>query len=302
MSQTSLSPSGAVLSAEMAEQVAQGRRPRRRGVDAAGSRPAGGGARNRFAETAASTRVGGAGAGARRSLDECLTQGRHIPPHLAGLIVAARRTGDFGNTIAQWSENRRAARQHWRSVVASLSYPIFAPLLASGVFLFFGVLVVPVFRRMYEEFGLRLPVHTHMTFWACDAGSRIILSAALVAVAAAIALRFIGGRAGWSLVVTSLPIIGLPWHWTGVAEMLRCLGLFLEHQIPLPEALRLAGGSVSDGYIAAQCQSLAGRVEKGASLTMSLIQLRTLPLSIVPLIHWGERQARRPRRCGQRPK
>src|SRR3954451_21765196 len=114
MSQSSLSPSGAVLSAEMAEQVAQ-----RAGRVAGVSMPLEAGLRaaaletdswklRRALETVARELERG------RSLDECLTHGRHIPPYLAGLIVAARRTGDFGNTIAQWSENRRSARQHWR--------------------------------------------------------------------------------------------------------------------------------------------------------------------------------------------
>jgi type II secretory pathway component PulF len=63
----------------------------------------------------------------------------------------------------------------------------------------------------------------------------------------------------------------------------------VQYHIPLPEALRLTADGVSDAYIAEQCRKLASRVEGGSSLTMSLVKLRTLPLSIVPLVRWGER-------------
>jgi len=224
-----------------------------------------------------------------RSLEDCLAKSRRLPPHLAGLIIAARRTGAFGPMLAQWLENRRAARQQWRAVAAVLSYPVLAMTLATAIFLFFALMVVPTFKRMFDEFGLRLPAHTTMILWISEAGSIMLASVLVVGAAATVALRLIGGRTGWSLVITSLPIIGLPWHWTGVTEMLRGLGLLVENQVPLPEALDLTAAGIGDAYVGDQCRRLARRVEKGTSLTMALVHLRTLPLSIVPLVHWGER-------------
>jgi type II secretory pathway component PulF len=128
-----------------------------------------------------------------------------------------------------------------------------------------------------------------MILWAATAGSKIILAVLLAATIGLAATRLLAGRSGWSLFVTCLPVIGLPWHWTGVAEMLRLLSLLAEQQVALPEALRLTAAGVSDAYVASQCRVLASRVERGTSLTLALIQLRSLPLSIVPLVYWGER-------------
>ena len=87
-----------------------------------------------------------------------------------------------------------------------------------------------------------------------------------------------------------MPLIGAAWHWTGVAEMLRCLGLLAEYRVALPEALRLTADGIVDAYVGEQCRKLATCVEQGRSLTMALVDLRTLPLSIVPLIRCGEQQ------------
>ena len=66
----------------------------------------------------------------------------------------------MGVTLAAWTANRRAARQHWRSIIAALAYPAVAVVLSIAVFLMLGILVVPTFRVMFHEFGLKLPVPT----------------------------------------------------------------------------------------------------------------------------------------------
>jgi type IV pilus assembly protein PilC len=223
-----------------------------------------------------------------RTLEECLAASRRLPREFRGAIAAAQRSGAFSPLLIQWLEDRRAARERWRGILAAFSYPAIAIVLALAVFLLFAVFVVPVFGRMYEEFGLKLPVITLTTLWAAEAGSRILLAVLPVAAISIFLLRLVGGAAGWSLLIGSLPLIGLPWHWTSSAELLRLISLLVEHQVPLPEALRLAAESTGDAYLSQQCRLLAGRVEQGSSLTMALVRLRTLPLSVVPLVRWGE--------------
>ena len=224
-----------------------------------------------------------------RSLDQILaSDANHLPRHLAGLIRAAHRTGEFGPLLAAWLENRRAARQHWRAVTAALSYPIITTLIAIAVFFFFAFVVAEPFQKMFQEFGLKLPAMTTHFLWLCDLAVNVIPGVAIVGLIAATGLRLVGGRSGWSLVITYLPLVGVNWHWTGVAEMLRCLSLLVERRIPLPEALVLTGGGISDAYVGEQCRQLAACVDQGTSMTMALVQLRSLPLSIVPLVRWGE--------------
>jgi type II secretory pathway component PulF len=223
-----------------------------------------------------------------RSLDECLASARRLPPYVSGLIRAAQRTGEMGVTLAAWTANRRSARQYWRSVLAALAYPAVAVALAIAVFLMLGTLVVPTFRVMFEEFGLKLPAVTVYVLRATQFTTQLFPLIGLLLAGICAGTWLIGGRAGWSYLVTNLPLLGPAWHWTGVAEMLRCLGLLVEYRVPLPEALRLTADGVTDAYVGQQCRALATRVEQGRSLTMSLVDLRTLPLSIVPLVRWGE--------------
>jgi general secretion pathway protein F len=224
-----------------------------------------------------------------RSLDSVLASTR-LTSNLAGLLAAAQQTGHFGAVLAEWMENRRAARQHWHALQAAIAYPAIVLGMTTAIYVLFLLFVVRPFHQVYTDFDLDLPTWTITLIWVAETGVEIFLAAALTLVAVLVALRLIGGASGWSWLMTNLPLIGPVWHWTGAAEMLRSLSLMIDYQVKLPEALRLTAGGISDGYVADQCRGLAQRVEQGSPLWAALVELRTLPLSIVPLVHWGEEQ------------
>jgi type II secretory pathway component PulF len=105
----------------------------------------------------------------------------------------------------------------------------------------------------------------------------------------AVGIRVLGGRSGWSRVMSAMPIFGDLWHWSSVSEMLRGLRLLLESQIPLPDALRLTADSLRDRYMAVGCARLAQLVSEGQSLSNAL-ESTPVPRSILPLLRSGERQ------------
>ncbi len=227
-----------------------------------------------------------------RPLDETIAAAtRHLPTHLSGLIRAAQRTGQLGSVLAEWLENRRSAREHWRRVVAALTYPAITLLLAIAIYILFATCIIDPIATMINEFALSYPVNLRVIRWMASTGLVLFGMAAGATAIVLVLLRLVGGRAAWSWMMTQLPLVGSTWHWTGVAEMLRSLALLVEHQIPLPEALRLAGGGIGDAYVGSLCRELAGRVEQGTPLFMALVHQRSLPLSIVPLVRWGEEHA-----------
>lgn len=224
-----------------------------------------------------------------QALDEVIAGAtRRLPAHLAGLIRAAQRSGDLGHVLAEWLEIRRAARMHWRSVIAALTYPGITLALAIAIYLLVATAVVNPFKSIVEEFGLIIPVNLNVIHWVSTTG--LVLLGAMIGIGGImlVLLRLIGGRAAWSWMMTQLPLVGNTWHWTGVAEMLRSLALLVEHRIPLPEALQLTAGGIGDAYVGGLCRDLVRRMEKGTPLFMAMIHQRSLPLSIVPLIRWGQ--------------
>lgn len=220
-----------------------------------------------------------------------------ISPDLAGLIRAAQRTGDLGAVLAEWMENRRAARMQWRSIQAALAYPLLTLALTAAVFMLFAFFVVRPFEEMVREFELTLPFNAAALFYVSRVGPQLLVIVVGLSLVALVMLRLVAGRAGWSWLISCLPLVGPAWHWTGVAEMLRGLGLLLEHRVPLPESLRLTAGGITDAHVGSVCRQLAERVEGGAPLWSGIVDSRSLPLSIVPLVHWGEEHDSLPEAC-----
>ena len=79
----------------------------------------------------------------------------------------------------------------------------------------------------------------------------------------AVMFRVIGGRARWQRLMSTLPLFGALWQSTGVAEWSGLLSVLLKHEIPLPDALRLAGHGIRNAHIGHVSLRLADGVARG---------------------------------------
>jgi type II secretory pathway component PulF len=225
------------------------------------------------------------------SLEQAITScGPRVPAYLAGLLKASERTGKLGTVLTEWMENQWAARTRFREVKGELAYPLVSLAITLGVFLLLTVVIAPTFKKMMTEFQLRVLLPTKVFFWVSDAALPGLIVGIATLVIGLLLLRLCGGREALSQFMGALPLFGKLWYWSGSAEGLRAIGLLVENQIPLPEALALAGDGVSDAYIGQACRQLAKRAEEGQPLWEALLRTRLLPLSIVPVIRQGEQQ------------
>lgn len=231
-------------------------------------------------------------------LEHILAQDSPLPPYLSGVMRAGLATGHPAFSIAEWLFLRERARSHWNNVVSAIAYPLATLAGTYLLFLFLTLHVAPDFRAMIIDMGIRLSPNSQAVFWFTEHVPRLSLIALGVVAAGLLLARLIGGRAGWSHLVSSLPLFGPLWHWGGSSELLRALALMLEHRIPLPQALKLTGEGVSDAALAGQCFKLAERVEQGTELSRAMQKSPALPPSIFPIIRSGERAGNVPAALG----
>ena len=135
---------------------------------------------------------------------------------------------------------------------------------------------------------MELPTVTQVLIWGHREGVRWLLGAGAVFVLVVAVFRLFGGRARWRRCLSTVPIIGVLWHWSGVAELSRVLAVLTEQDIPLPEALRLAADGVHDADMSELSRELAAGVEQGSSLSELVAATFRLPPTLAPIIHWGE--------------
>ncbi len=190
-----------------------------------------------------------------------------LPGYVAGLIRAALRTGRLGEVLVELVDHQQTVRDMWRTTRAALAYPMALFMLALAIGLGVEVYLVGPMCAMFEEFGLVLPTVTEVLIWGHREGIPWLLGTGAVFVLVVAIFRLFGGRARWRRCLSTVPIIGVLWHWSGVAELSRVLAVLTEQDIPLPEALRLAADGVHDANMSEVSRDLAAGVEQGSALS-----------------------------------
>jgi type II secretory pathway component PulF len=224
-----------------------------------------------------------------RSLDQVLaSQPQMVPGHLSRLIEAGLQSGTLAEVLTQLLDIDRSSRDMWRSVRLAISYPLVLLVGYVALVVFLGVFVLPGLSDVYEGVG-PLPMSTSVLLWF--AGDRLLVTVGIAVAAVPMLMlmfRALLSPVGHWRLLTKIPFLGPMLLWRSVATWTRLLGLFLENDIPAPEALRFAADGISDANVAAESRRIAQLTAVGRPLAEAVAAMRRLPASLVPIVRWGE--------------
>jgi type II secretory pathway component PulF len=226
-----------------------------------------------------------------RSLEQVLSiasQPSRFPGYVAGLVQAALRTGRLGDVLIDMVDHQRTTRDMWRTVRASLAYSVLLLIMAGGLGLGVEWGLMGTMAKLYRDFEIRVPPITELLIWGHDYGVAGLMTGIGVGLGALLVFRLVGGAALWRRLLSSVPLIGALWHWSGVAELARLLSILTERGVPLPEALRLAASGVHAADMREVSRRLAAGVEQGRLLSDLIVSSGRLPLALGPIVRWGE--------------
>jgi type II secretory pathway component PulF len=191
-----------------------------------------------------------------------------LPTYWIPLLSAATTSSDPGRVLREFlRESQRAdeLRQQWW---LALAYPVLLACVAAAVMTALSFLVIPIFREIFQGFGLRLPLLTQFVLnladWITD--GRLVLAILL-----ALAI-------GWALLqaVRLLPPALRQWlsdrspfvfgRWTARARFAQFAADLLEAQLDVPGAIRVAAFASGNSRLQRSASRLAGAIEAGESL------------------------------------
>ncbi len=208
-------------------------------------------------------------------------------------LVAAGETGGILDTIMQRLAGQiEKAVKLAKQIKGAFMYPAAVIVVAFGAIAVLLLWVIPVFEKMFTDFGGELPMPTQVVIdlsnWSID---NWFLFPALPVVLY-LSLRFIRSREGTrrmlDKVILASPVFGPLVRKTAVAQFTRTMGTMLTSGVPILDALEIVSRAtnnlvISDGILYAR-----GKVAEGKTLAEPLQTTGIFPAMVCQMVHIGE--------------
>ncbi len=227
------------------------------------------------------------------SLSEAMRQeGDSFDPVMIGVVEAGEASGTLENMMSRLVVMLRKQLQLRRMIIGALTYPLLLIVLSFAVVILMLVFVVPRFGLMFSSLDAELPPTTKVMLFLSD-GLRTYwwiiapLFAAFLGGGAWMALSAKGKLLlnDWLLLV---PKIGGIARELISARIMRLLGLLLDSNVSMLEALNLVRGAAGHRQYADMVERATHQVSNGESLSSTFEQSNLVGPSVIEAIRNGE--------------
>lgn len=222
--------------------------------------------------------------------------GKHSPhpfDHLFVNLVAAGEVGGILDTIMQrlaaYLEKADKLRQQIKS---AMNYPLTVVVIAVGVMIILMVKVIPVFEKMFADFGGQLPAPTQVVinishwmqakWWLLVGGSVIAWQGFKVGRRNP---RF-HYRTDW--LALKLPIFGDLIRKVAVARFSRTMSTMLSSGVPILDALEIVAKTAGNDIIQEGLMKVREAIKEGKTVAEPLAATGVFPGMVVQMVAVGE--------------
>lgn len=225
-------------------------------------------------------------------LADALAMVRPIAPRVTRLAAAvAEETGDPAGCLRGVERERTVTA--WLELIPRVLYPLCVYLIVLGITSFLMLIIMPKFKRIFQEFGQTLPPVTQNlnAVWIVYQDFQPLIALLAAGAAAGVALVLVAPGFRWHL-----PVVGRLYRWEMQAEVLRLLAAQLAAGRTAPQSLDLlADAGEYPPVVRSRLSTAADAVSAGVPLADALRAADLLPAAMVPLVTTAERTRTLPR-------
>ncbi|MCC7475596.1 MAG: type II secretion system F family protein [Pirellulales bacterium] len=159
------------------------------------------------------------------------------------MIKAGEAGGALELILQRLADFQERAESLKRKVKGAMIYPIVVVTVAVCILTFIMIKIVPEFRKIFVEFGLKLPWMTELlvsisdwcvTYWYLIPGIPVSIWLTIKLIR-----KFRHGRIGWDQFIIKVPIFGQLVEKNILARTTRTLGTLVASGVPILEALNI---------------------------------------------------------------
>jgi type IV pilus assembly protein PilC len=208
-------------------------------------------------------------------------------------LVAAGEVGGILDTIlnrlATYMEKIQALK---RKVKGAMVYPVSVLVVAVGVIVLMLVKVIPVFEKMFADFGGALPGPTQAVINLSHFVQSHVLHGIGLLIALVLLVRYLysteKGRHFFDSTFLQLPLFGPVLVKVAVARFSRTLGTMLSSGVPILDALDIVSKTAGNVVIEKELAQARAAIAQGKTVAEPLQKSKVFPGMVVQMVAVGE--------------
>lgn len=208
-------------------------------------------------------------------------------------LVAAGEVGGILDTIlnrlATYMEKNLKLK---RQVKGAMVYPSAVMLVAAAVTSVLLIFVIPVFEKMFRDFGGSLPAPTQFVIDLSNGLRANIIPVAVGLIVLFVVWRAVGrtpkGRLLYDTVQLKAPVLGPLFRKVAVAKFTRTLGTMISSGVPILDALQITARSAGNKVVENAIMYTRERISEGRTMADPLAETGVFPPMVVQMIAVGE--------------
>jgi type IV pilus assembly protein PilC len=210
------------------------------------------------------------------------------------LVEAGELGGLLDSTLDSAATQLDTEMEIREKVKSAFVYPIAVLVTAVGVVGFLLAYVVPIFAKVYKQFGSKLPAITEslITLSNLLTNPRVVAFSVLVVVGAIVfttrAYKTYKGRRVIDGLKIRLPLFGGLIEKIGLARMTHTLAALTDAGVPLIRALGTAGRVSGNSLVMDALAEVSIKIQQGGEMGMAMQDTKRFPLLMTRMIAAGE--------------
>lgn len=221
--------------------------------------------------------------------------GRHprvFDPLFVNLVAAGETGGILDTIMSRLAVQIEKQVKLIKQLKGAMFYPAAVIGVAIVVLIVLLLFVIPVFEKMFQDFGGELPVPTQMVIdlsnWSVDHWYLFVFIPLLLIGAFIAVRRNPQGRRALDRIFISLPILGPVIKKTAVARFTRTMGTMLSSGVPILDALEIVARASGNAVISDALLYARRKVSEGKTLAEPLLETKIFPSMVCQMVHIGE--------------
>jgi type IV pilus assembly protein PilC len=221
--------------------------------------------------------------------------GKHpkvFDPLFVNLVAAGEVGGILDTILSRLAEHIEKAMKLAKKIKGAMVYPSTIVAVAVIVTVVLLVYVIPIFAKMFQDFGKALPGPTAFVLMLSDFTRKYFLVFIVGSFLTGAAFKWYvaqeNGRRNWDRLLLRLPVVGSLLQRIAVARFSRTLGTMVSSGVPILESMDIVAKTAGNKVIEEAIIKARGSISEGKTIAEPLAESNVFPPMVTQMVAVGE--------------